>query len=104
MFRYIVSGFLFGIAGGLIYYSNEVKERMMRYVVTLVNNRRDYSVKDTSTNTEVILSRICPHAGCEVDYKEGQAEFECPCHGSKFDMDGNVISGPSEENLDKKTQ
>lgn len=100
MFRHIISGFLFGILGGLIYYRKEVRG----YIVTLVNNRRDYSVKDTSTNTEVILSRTCPHAGCEVDYKEGQEEFECPCHGSKFDMDGNVISGPSEENLDKKTQ
>lgn len=104
MFRYIVSGFLFGIVGGLIYYSNDVKEKFQNYIVSLVNNRRDYSVKDTATNTEVILSRTCPHAGCEVDYKEGQEEFECPCHGSKFDIEGNVIAGPAEDNLEKKTQ
>ena len=45
MFRYIATGFLFGILGGLVYYSNEVKERMMRYIVTLVNSSRDYRRK-----------------------------------------------------------
>ena len=39
------------------------------------------------------VSAICPHLGCTVGTKaEG---YHCPCHGSKFDPQGNVLSGPA---------
>jgi len=38
-------------------------------------------------------SLICTHLGCTVDLvKEG---FSCPCHGSKFDLNGSVEHGPA---------
>ena len=39
------------------------------------------------------LSLVCTHLGCIVD--ETETGFSCPCHGSKFDKEGNVLGGPA---------
>ncbi len=44
------------------------------------------------------LSSICTHLGCIVSY-EGTG-FVCPCHGSKFNEVGNVLSGPAPKALE----
>jgi cytochrome b6-f complex iron-sulfur subunit len=43
------------------------------------------------------LSAICPHLGCSVT-AAGQ-EFNCPCHGSRFDSNGKEKQGPANEPL-----
>ena len=45
------------------------------------------------------LSRRCPHAGCNVNYNKDSNEFVCPCHQSKFNLQGKVLQGPAESNL-----
>jgi len=40
----------------------------------------------------------CAHRGCEV--KKLRTKFECPCHGSEYDLHGNVLKGPASEPLD----
>jgi nitrite reductase/ring-hydroxylating ferredoxin subunit len=43
------------------------------------------------------ISSICTHLGCNVRHVgEG---FECPCHGSRYDENGRVISGPAPKAL-----
>jgi len=44
------------------------------------------------------ISAVCTHLGCIVSRQDG--EFECPCHGSVFDANGNVVSGPAPRALD----
>lgn len=39
------------------------------------------------------ISTTCTHAGCEV--RKTKAKFECPCHGSQYDLAGQVIRGPA---------
>jgi Rieske Fe-S protein len=39
--------------------------------------------------------RICTHGDCAVDYVPQQALLECPCHGSRFDEEGQVLRGPA---------
>jgi cytochrome b6-f complex iron-sulfur subunit len=41
------------------------------------------------------LDRKCPHKGCTLNYDKTKSEFVCPCHHSKFNLDGNCISGPA---------
>ena len=43
------------------------------------------------------ISSICTHLGCNVRHVE--AVFECPCHGSRYDENGRVISGPAPKSL-----
>lgn len=47
------------------------------------------------------LSQNCPHLGCRLPYCEGSGRFECPCHGSQFDLAGEWIGGPSPRGIDR---
>lgn len=44
------------------------------------------------------ISSVCTHLGCISDRKE-DGRFECPCHGSKFDAEGNLTGGPAPKGL-----
>jgi len=44
------------------------------------------------------LSAKCTHKGCTVD-KVADGTIDCPCHGSKFNLDGTVVNGPAQEPL-----
>jgi cytochrome b6-f complex iron-sulfur subunit len=46
------------------------------------------------------LSRTCTHLGCSVPWVEKEMKFACPCHGSAFDITGNVIGAPAPRALD----
>lgn len=46
------------------------------------------------------LSRTCTHLGCSVPWIEKEMKFACPCHGSAFDITGNVIDTPAPRALD----
>jgi Rieske Fe-S protein len=37
----------------------------------------------------------CTHLGCSIALNAGAKRFECPCHGSMFALNGNVIQGPA---------
>jgi Rieske Fe-S protein len=43
------------------------------------------------------LNLTCTHLGCTVTVTPG--EIVCPCHGSRFDLKGNVLKGPAERPL-----
>jgi nitrite reductase/ring-hydroxylating ferredoxin subunit len=47
------------------------------------------------------LSQKCPHLGCHVPYCESSGRFECPCHGSVYDLAGEYITGPSPRGMDR---
>ncbi len=50
----------------------------------------------TDATTVVALDARCTHRGCTVAYTPARNRFDCPCHGSAFQLDGRVISGPAE--------
>ena len=47
------------------------------------------------------FSTVCTHAGCAVS-KIAEGTIDCPCHGSKFNLDGTVAKGPASRPLDPK--
>ena len=48
------------------------------------------------------FSAICTHKGCTVD-EVADGTINCPCHGSKFNLDGSVANGPATKPLEAKT-
>ena len=41
------------------------------------------------------LSAVCTHLGCITRYLSDEKAIACPCHGSRFDLEGNVVHGPA---------
>lgn len=41
----------------------------------------------------------CTHLGCKLKWNKNEKVWECPCHGSKFDENGDVLNGPANKNL-----
>jgi glycine/D-amino acid oxidase-like deaminating enzyme/nitrite reductase/ring-hydroxylating ferredoxin subunit len=47
------------------------------------------------------LSARCTHLGCAVHWNGAERSWDCPCHASRFDIEGNVLHGPAHAPLDK---
>ena len=49
------------------------------------------------------IYKVCTHLGCLYKYEATTERFECPCHGSKFHLDGTKIleEGPAPRSLDR---
>lgn len=41
----------------------------------------------------------CPHMGCRLIFNEVEKTWDCPCHASRFDIDGKCISGPANRDI-----
>lgn len=46
-----------------------------------------------------LLSPVCPHLGCYVQWNEAERSWDCPCHGSRFDPFGKLLNGPARSDL-----
>jgi Rieske Fe-S protein len=55
--------------------------------------------KDESGNIHAV-STVCPHAKCSVGWNSAEKSWDCPCHGSRFSVDGEVLTGPSRTGLE----
>jgi len=57
------------------------------------------AVYTDETGKAITLSAVCPHMGCIVTWNRKDKTWDCPCHGSRFDKTGKVLSGPAEKDL-----
>jgi Rieske Fe-S protein len=48
------------------------------------------------------VSARCTHLSCLVHFNEAETAWECPCHGSRFAVDGSVLQGPANRPLEPK--
>jgi menaquinol-cytochrome c reductase iron-sulfur subunit len=56
-------------------------------------------IKHSDTEAKV-LSPLCTHLSCRYNWNQNDRVFACPCHGSVFTPDGDVIAGPAPRPLD----
>ncbi len=65
--------------------------------VTFVPTHRLFVMRER--NQFHVISATCTHLGCTVEWKDKLSEFHCPCHGSKFKVDGIPFAGPAPRSL-----
>lgn len=42
---------------------------------------------------------VCPHMGCQLSWNPDEQSWDCPCHGSRFDVEGNLLDDPAQEGI-----
>jgi glycine/D-amino acid oxidase-like deaminating enzyme/nitrite reductase/ring-hydroxylating ferredoxin subunit len=57
------------------------------------NDKKVAIYKDPSGNIKA-LDPVCTHTGCIVNWNNLEKSWDCPCHGGRFNADGNVLTGP----------
>lgn len=61
--------------------------------VTFLQDQQVYIVR--TAQGFYAVSAVCTHLGCITQWKPELEQIACPCHGSKFRMDGAKIEGPA---------
>ena len=68
--------------------------------VKIINeNGIDYGIYIDEKNVEHKVYNLCPHMKCNLYFNYQTKTWDCPCHGSSFDIDGNLIFGPASFNI-----
>jgi cytochrome b6-f complex iron-sulfur subunit len=91
------------VAAGRAFVPNVLYEPLRRFKlrkpidyppgVTFNADRRVFVVREDESFH--VISAVCTHLGCTVQWKADGRRFDCPCHGSRFKEDGTVIGGPA---------
>ncbi|SFF89971.1 Glycine/D-amino acid oxidase [Actinacidiphila alni] len=69
--------------------------------VVRVNGKRCAVHRDADGALHAVSAR-CTHLGCVVAYNPAETTWECPCHGSRFGVDGAVLQGPAVRPLEPR--
>ena len=89
--------FSFNFKTGMNYVMSKINKNQKFYknVEVRYENGKNYGVYKDQNGKEHIVSNLCPHMGCSLIFNMVEKTWDCPCHGSRFDINGKVIKGPS---------
>jgi len=77
----------------------EVKINPGEGKVIEANGQRAGAYRDKKGKLHVV-DTTCPHMGCELNWNFAEKSWDCPCHGSRFSYEGEIIEGPAVRPLD----
>ena len=95
MFENIVSFVENKIIKNKDYYSDNVK-----FIEEYGNSIGVYTDKE---GKEYKVYNKCPHLGCSLNFNEVEKTWDCPCHSSRFDLNGKCIKGPALKDITYKS-
>lgn len=65
-------------------------------------NREKCAISRDDDNQLHVVSAVCTHMKCIVNWNDAEKTWDCPCHGSRFTAEGKVIEGPATADLESK--
>lgn len=68
--------------------------------VVVRSGGRPVAVSKDAAGQTCAVDGVCTHMGCVVSWNDAETTWDCPCHGSRFGADGEVLAGPATRNLD----
>ena len=72
----------------------ENQAKVVRY------NGHSYAIYKDEQGQAHIVNSSCTHAQCNVQWNNAEKSWDCPCHGSRFGIDGVVLTAPAVKGLD----
>jgi len=76
-----------------IYLSRDELTRFLVFKEEVILIKKDKEI--------LVFSRKCPHLGCLLSFDAEKEEFVCPCHKSRFTLEGKYLDGPAKKDLIK---
>lgn len=86
------------VKGELTFPKHALPARPDTASVVMVKGKRCGCYRDPSGKLFAVELR-CPHLGCILSFNPLQRSWDCPCHGSRFSVDGKRINGPALRDL-----
>jgi glycine/D-amino acid oxidase-like deaminating enzyme/nitrite reductase/ring-hydroxylating ferredoxin subunit len=95
---------------GFRFFADRVRHRGTRPIADLApgegdivsaNGKKVAGFRDDDGTLHAVSSR-CTHLGCQVVFNAAERSWDCPCHASRFDVDGSVLNGPAVKPLDPR--
>lgn len=68
--------------------------------IVKMNGARVAAFRDEDGEVHAV-SPECTHLGCVVSFNDAERSWDCPCHGSRFGLDGRVLNGPATKDLER---
>lgn len=65
------------------------------------HDERRVGVYKDETGKYFCINPVCTHLKCAVSFNEAERTWDCQCHGSRFDINGNILEGPAVYPLEK---
>ncbi len=67
----------------------------------LISEKATAWVVKRADNRVIAFAPQCPHLGCAYHWDQQNQDFLCPCHASRFSIEGEVLTGPAQRSLDQ---
>lgn len=98
----------YNLLNGYHYILSKINKNPAFYKASMVKeiDGIKYGIYTDEDGNEFIVNNKCPHMGCGLVFNNIDKTWDCPCHGSRFDIKGKAVKGPSIYNIsvDKRKQ
>lgn len=99
---YKVKSFFGNIGGSAVSFIGSKKRNKSWYSKNLqfktINGKQIAIYRDENKKDHIVYT-TCPHFGCSLIFNETEKTWDCPCHSSRFSIDGECIKGPSKKDI-----
>ena len=82
-----------------VYFETLIKKNNPSYILI---NGISYAIYEDNEHKIHKIRLVCPHMKCHLVFNSYDKTWDCPCHGSRFSLDGVLLKSPATKSLSKK--